>query len=124
MSSGIFFKNSFLHQENLVTWKMTCSNDVDKIYLEKFREKFGIFLISLVGITVLNVSKYGVFSDPHFHAFGLNMEVSVRVQSKCWKIWARKNFVFRHFSRSEYSPLSSFFEPSKSNISLNIFYGN
>ena len=87
---------------------MTCSNDVDRIYLEKFREKFGIFLISLVGITMLNVSKYGVFSDPHFHAFELNMEVSLRIQSKCWKIRARKNSVFRHFSRSEYSPLSSF----------------
>ena len=48
------------------------------------------------------VSKYGVFSGPYFCAFGLNTErysVSLRIQSKCGKMWTRKNSVFRHFSR-------------------------
>ena len=33
------------------------------------------------------------FSDPYFASFGLNMErygVSLRIQSKCVKIWTRK----------------------------------
>ena len=46
--------------------------------------------------------KYGVFSGPHFPAFGLNTEIlrkspySVRMR----KIRTRKNSVFVHFSRS------------------------
>ena len=49
------------------------------------------------------MSKYGVFSDPHFLAFGLNTErysVSLRIQSDCGKIRTRKNPAFGHFSRS------------------------
>ena len=53
--------------------------------------------------TVWKVSKYGVFSDPYFPAFGLNTErysVTLGIQSECGKIWTR-NSVFRHFLRSE-----------------------
>ena len=49
------------------------------------------------------MSKYRVFSDPYFHAFGLNMEryeVSLRIQFECGKIRTRKNSVFGHFSHS------------------------
>ena len=52
--------------------------------------------------TTWKVYKYGVFSGPYFHAFGLNMErysVYLRIQFECGKIWARKNSVFGHFSR-------------------------
>ena len=55
--------------------------------------------------TAWKVSKYGVFSGPYFPAFGLNMErysVSLRIQSECGKIRTRKNFVFGHFSRSDF----------------------
>ena len=56
--------------------------------------------------TAWKVSKYGVFSDPYFLAFGLNTEsyfVSLSIQSKCGKIQTRKNSVFGHFSRSAYN---------------------
>ena len=46
------------------------------------------------------MSKYRVFSDPYFHAFGLNMEryeVSLRIQFECGKIRTRKNSFFGHF---------------------------
>ena len=49
------------------------------------------------------VSKYGVFFDPYFLAFGLNTEryeVSLHIQSKCGKIRTRKNSVFGHISHS------------------------
>ena len=50
------------------------------------------------------MSKYGVLSGSYFPAFGLNTEryrVSLRTQSKYWKIRTRKNSVFGRFSRSE-----------------------
>ena len=56
-----------------------------------------------VYITTWNVSKYGVFSDPYFPAFGLNTErcfVFLRIQSECGKIRTRKNSVFGHISHS------------------------
>ena len=43
-------------------------------------------------------------SGPYFPAFGLNTEiygVNLRIQSKCRKIWTRKNSVFAQFLRSE-----------------------
>ena len=43
--------------------------------------------------TACKVSKYRIFSGPYFPAFGLNTEryaVSLRIQSKCGKIWTRK----------------------------------
>ena len=43
------------------------------------------------------------FSGPYFPTFGLNTErygVPLRIQSKCGKIWTRKNSVFGHFSRN------------------------
>ena len=43
--------------------------------------------------TVRKVSKYGVFSGPHFHTFGLNTErykVSLRIQSKTGKYGPEK----------------------------------
>ena len=50
------------------------------------------------------MSKYGVFSSPYFPAFGLNTEryEVFLIQPECGKIRTRRNFVFRHFSRSEY----------------------
>ena len=53
--------------------------------------------------TAWKVSKYGVFSGPHFLAFGLNTErysAFLRIQSECGKIRTRKNSAFGHFSRS------------------------
>ena len=46
------------------------------------------------------VSKYGVFSGPYFHAFGLNTErygVTIRIQSEYEKIRIRKNSVSGYF---------------------------
>ena len=43
------------------------------------------------------------FSGLYFPVFGLNTEIyftNLCIQSKCRKIWTRKNSVFRHFSRS------------------------
>ena len=58
--------------------------------------------------TAWKVSKYEVFCGPSFPAFGLSAfglyterySVSLRIQSKCWKIRTRKNSVFGHFSHS------------------------
>ena len=50
------------------------------------------------------LSKYGVFSGPHFPVFGLNTEIyylNLRIQSEYRKIRSRKYSIFRHFSRSE-----------------------
>ena len=55
--------------------------------------------------TAWKVSKYGVFSGPHFPVFGLNSEiysVNLPTQSEYRKIRTRKNSVFRHFLRSVY----------------------
>ena len=46
------------------------------------------------------MSKYGVFSDPHFPVIGLNTEiysVHLRIQSECRKIRTRKNSLFGTF---------------------------
>ena len=54
-------------------------------------------------LTVLKVSKYGVFSGLYFLAFEQNRErysVPLRIQSNCEKKRTRKIFVFGHFSRS------------------------
>ena len=50
------------------------------------------------------MSEYGVFSGPYFSVFGRNTEiygVILCIQSEYSKIWARKNFAFGKFSRSE-----------------------
>ena len=60
--------------------------------------------IIYVTYTAWKVSNYGLFSGPHFPAFGLNTErysVSLHIQSECGKIRTRKNSVFGHFSRSD-----------------------
>ena len=65
------------------------------------------------------VSKYGVFSGPYFPVFELNTErysVSLHIQSKCWKIRTRKNFVYELFSRNEEVPLT------KESVSLFFFF--
>ena len=44
------------------------------------------------------------FSGSYFPIFGVNTErysVSLRIQSKCWKIRKGEKSVFTHFSRSE-----------------------
>ena len=66
-----------------------------------FNIKMWIKNVSL--LTAWNVSKYGVFSDLYFLAFGLNTKryfVSPRIQSENGKIRTRKNSVFGHFSCS------------------------
>ena len=60
--------------------------------------------------TAWRVPKYGVFSGPHFPAFGLNTErytfpafglnTSLRIQSVCGEIRTKKNSIFGYFSRS------------------------
>ena len=53
--------------------------------------------------TAQKMSKYGVFSGPYFHVFGLNTEIysaDLRIQSKYGKIRTRKNSAFRYFLRS------------------------
>ena len=44
------------------------------------------------------MSKYGVFSGPHFPAFGPNTAYSVRMRENT----GQKNPVFGHFSRSDF----------------------
>ena len=61
--------------------------------------------------TARKVSKCGVFSGPHFPAFGLNTErysISLRIQSECGKIRTRKNSVFELFSSSAFLINSSY----------------
>ena len=74
-------------------------------------------------MTAWEVSKYGVFSGPHFPAFGLNnerYEVSLHIQSVlCGKIRTRKNSVgskktlilayFMQWMSSGKSPLNTLF---------------
>ena len=68
---------------------------------------------------------------PHFPAFGLNTEkygVSLRIQSKCGKILARKNSAFGHFSRHVIMNISKipyfrkilkiYFNPFSTNVPL------
>ena len=53
--------------------------------------------ISLFTLTAWKVSKYGIFSGPHFLAFGLNTErysVSLRIQFKCGKYRPEKTPYF------------------------------
>ena len=55
-------------------------------------------------LTVLKVSKFGVFSGLHFPAFGLNTVIysaNLRIQYECRKIQARKNSEFAYFSHSD-----------------------
>ena len=67
--------------------------------------RFHELLLFKIHFTAWKVSKYGVFSDPYFPAFGLNTEsygVSLGIQSECGKIRIRKNSVFGPFSHSTY----------------------
>ena len=62
-----------------------------------------IFLLWGWGCTVRKVSKYGVFSGPHFPAFGLNTEryeVTLHIQSEYGKIRTKKYYIFGHFSHN------------------------
>ena len=68
--------------------------------------------------TEWKVSKYGVFSDPYFPAFGLNTErysLSLHIHSECGKIQTRKNPVFGHFSCSGSVPTESAMRTKYSN---------
>ena len=56
-------------------------------------------------LTAWKLSKYGVFSGPYFPVFGLITKiysVNLCIQSKYKKIRTRKNYVFGHFSRSDW----------------------
>ena len=84
--------------------------------LKYFSNTFELYLLQghyFVEYTLLNlyitdttwkVSKYGVFSDPNFPIFGLNMEsysVNFRIQSEYGKMQTRKNSTFGHSSHNE-----------------------
>ena len=61
--------------------------------------------LNMPTITARKVSKYWVFSDLYFTAFGLNTKrywVSLRIQSEYGKIQTRKTSVFKPFSHSVY----------------------
>ena len=58
-------------------------------------------MITSENVTEWKLSKYEVFSAPHFPKLGLNTDrylVSLCIQSECGKIQTRKNSVFGHFS--------------------------
>ena len=69
------------------------------------------FLICCICLRFLNnylntgwkVSKYEVFSGPHFSVFGLNTEIYgvISIQSKYGRIRTKENSVLGHFSRCE-----------------------
>ena len=67
----------------------------------KFPEKNSLScLIFLVLFTVWKASKYGVFSGPYFHVFGLNTEVfgvNLRIQSEYGKIPTEKTLYLDTF---------------------------
>ena len=90
------FENNIL---NLVTQKRFYPYE-HKSPFEKFKKKF----------TVWKTSKYRFFCGLYFPAFWLNMErypISLHFQPECRKIRTRKNFVFGHFSRSDYLAIKS-----------------
>ena len=116
------FENKFLRQEffqETPSWIGKMKNKIKGFFLiwrniQNLQAELHLLLTPNVGCfykrannwpyTAWKVSRYGVFSGPYFLAFGLNTErygVSLRIQSECGKIRARKNSVFRHFSRSE-----------------------
>ena len=68
-----------------------------------------IFYYKLVVVSAWEVFKYGVFSGPHFLAFGLTTErysIYLCIQFEGEKIRTRKISVFGHFSRSaNFGPL-------------------
>ena len=77
----------------------------------RWRELSRLFIslcgLVFIGYTAWKVSKYGVFSGPHFPVFGQNTEiyeVNIRIQSEYRKIQTRKNSIFGHFSRSVRMP--------------------
>ena len=77
------------------------------ITLEKWRISFDFKSYSRAVLngftkTAWKMSKYGVFSGPHFLVFGLNTDIysaNLRIQSEYRKTGTRKNSVFGHFSR-------------------------
>ena len=67
--------------------------------------RYGNF-VKIKFFTAWKVYRYGVFSGPCFLVFGPWTEiypVNLRIQSEYRKIQTRKNSVFGHFPRSEYS---------------------
>ena len=104
-----------------------------EFYNRLFFKKMGAFLfqvdldyedVSFVNITARKVSKCGVFSCPHFPAFGLNKYLSVFNSNtgnteyltvfspNAGKCGVEKNSFFGHFSCSVFQikKLSSFFQ--------------
>ena len=81
-------------------------NFVNVSILVKIQTAFFLILKKFLIHTAWKVSRYGYFSSPYFHVFGLNTEryevyeVSLSIQSECGKIQARKNSVFGHISHS------------------------
>ena len=68
------------------------SGNTSKFWLLFWKSQcFRILILKVIveSLTAWKVSKYGVFSGPYFPMFGLNRErysISLRIQSKCWKI--------------------------------------
>ena len=71
--------------------------------------------------TAWEVFKYGVFSGPYFHTFGLNTEkyfTSLRIQCECGKIRTRKN----SFHAVQTNQEVAYKERSSLQINISFFY--
>ena len=98
-----------VYTENSLWWKenpIIPPNLITNKLISNFKQKakhFNAFFASQC-TTAWKVSKYPVFSVPHFHVCGLNTEiygVNLCIQSEYRKIRTRKISVFGHFSHSE-----------------------
>ena len=83
-------------------------NDIDNfITLRQPNELLQIILygdLSLKIITAWKVSKYGVLSGPHFHAFGLNTEIYYSSETSKITMTTSKFFIK---AMQRYKPLAS-----------------
>ena len=105
----LHFRRSFLSNEYFYSFFNTliCLHSTITNLVISWRRLMKLIFLHFAGVTMWKVSKYGVFSGPHFPAFVLNMEiygVNLRIQSEYRKIQSRKNSVFGHFSRSVCGP--------------------
>ena len=68
-------------------------------------QKLDCFSFHTTNHGVKSVQIRSFFSGPHFPVFGMNTEtysLNLCIQSEYGKIRTRKNFLFGHFSRSEW----------------------
>ena len=121
----IVYYNTFLDlkQVTMATWQTGCSTTCYSGYhcwissFNRFKIEY-LRMIKSFPHTAWKLSRYGVFSDPYFPAFGLNTErysLSLHIHSECGKIQTRKNPVFGHFSCSGSVPTESAMRTKYSN---------